>query len=147
MSALLRPGWSPANWREEWRREGESFLVTVKHHTEPIDAHRPEKGPHRWAVYAYVYPPHPRFSTLRDGMGIFDDALFDWPLHCGCSRIQVYRVNGTEITSFEIGADYAHSGDDHFTFYNTPDLASSVFFDADRLFDFLSAPIPGEAAP
>jgi hypothetical protein len=147
MNTLTRQGWSPSNWREEWRREGSGFLVSVKHHTEPIDKEfGTSKGGHRWAVYAYVYPSHPRFATLRESMEIFDPVLGDWPLHGGCSRIHVYRLNGTEISGYEIGADYGHLGDDRFTFCDTPDMATRVFFDADLLFEFLSAPIPGEAA-
>ncbi len=113
-------------------------MVCVRHHTVPPSEFDDERGTHRWAVYAYLYPGHRLFPSMHEGMGNWDDAFDEWPLHGGCSRILVYRVDGIEISSFEIGSDYDHSYDHHCTHWGTPAEASEVFRDADRLFTFLS---------
>jgi hypothetical protein len=78
------------NWRhcDEWKRDGRGFRITVVRWTADIDPLDPGKGPHRWAVYAYIYPGHPLFRS-SSGSRLFQDAAISLPLHGGPSPVRL----------------------------------------------------------
>lgn len=128
------------NWRhkDEWRRDGKDFIVVVsRHYSEPSLFNHGE-GVNRWAVYAYIYPAHPHFEKFR-GNDLFQIATSCLPLHAGPSTLKYHNKADGTMTSVQVGADYHHLYDDHYTHYATRDEARSVFIDAERLFDVLSA--------
>lgn len=126
--------------KDEWHQHGRNFLVTVRHHTVPPA--RPEyddEGPHRWCVYAYIYPKHPHFAAfdMDDDMG--QDAATCLPLHGGPSLLRRHYYDDGKVSSVQVGADYHHLHDNRFTHYATPDDAREVFRDAQELHDWLQA--------
>lgn len=136
------------NRNESWRKLGKNFLVEVRRHEEatPEHGHRYDsEGPHRWCVYAYVYPKHPMF----DGFDASKD-MWDQPSMPGHYYVSLYRphmdVKTLKITSHQLGWDYHHDHDERFTFMATPEDAREVFEDAQVLFDFLQAEGMKEAA-
>lgn len=125
---------------ETWLRRGKDFSIEVRHSIEV----RPDEvaamfsdGPHRWFVYAYIYPKHPRFQRF-DGDQLWQEAANELPLHSGCSFLH-RNGNGLEVFSIQVGADYHHYGDDGYTFCENSGQAYSVFRDADELFAFLES--------
>lgn len=124
--------------REEWIRRGDGFCVLVKHWTEQMPEPWREEGQHRWGVYAYIYPKHPLFGKF-DGDGIYQTAAQEMPLHGGATLFRRnYSNDGKECCSVEIGADYHHDGDAHFTHYENDEDAFWVFSDANELVRWLS---------
>lgn len=119
--------------KDVWSRRADTFSVEVCRHS--VDSEL-RAGPHRWAVYAYIYPPHPLFDAIDPERGAWQPDLLDIPLHRLPSYWKVWQDAG-EITSYQIGADYAHEGDDHYTIAATKYQAGSVFHDADQLFEWL----------
>ena len=109
------------------------FAIEISRHYGTQDEY---EGPHRWAVYAYVYPSHPHFGKF-DGPNLWQDATQVLPLHGGCSYLD-YPVHDGKVTCVKVGADYHHLHDD-FTHCATADEAYRVFRDADELFDALMA--------
>ncbi|PRF08632.1 hypothetical protein C6Q07_11055 [Burkholderia multivorans] len=95
------------------------------------------EGPHRWCVYAYIYPSHPHFASFS-GPNIWQDATTVLPLHGGCTLLEYPMYDG-KIASVKVGADYHHLHDTRFTHYATADEARLVFEDADELFDKLQS--------
>lgn len=121
--------------KEEWHRRGQDFLVVVKHYT--VDRVISE-GVHRWNVYAYIYPGHPRFAKF-DGPAMFQPAANALHLHRGPSFLKWHRDDNMQVTSVQVGSDYNHLHDGAFTLAETPEQAAQVFSDAEQLFDQLSA--------
>jgi hypothetical protein len=122
--------------KELWHKRHSLFTVEVSHwlveKLEPFD----DVGSHRWAVYCYIYPNHPMFNEF-DGDSSSQDADKKLPLHGGSSFfVRHCKTDGT-VTSIQVGGDYNHLGDDHYTFIETKEHAFSVFHDADELFAFL----------
>lgn len=132
-----------------WHRRGKNFLVEVYHHTVPqseLDADMARwggEGPNRWAVYAYIYPGHPRFAQFN-GPDLWQEATQGLALHGYCSLLNYPMYEG-KVTSVKVGADYHHLHDDHFTHYATQEEATEVFSDASALFDILQAQAEGAA--
>lgn len=124
--------------KDEWHQRGKHFLVVVKHHTESISEINPYEGPHRWTVYAYIYPKHSQFGYFS-GPEMYQPAASALPLHGGPSLLRWHRDDDGTPTSVQIGADYNHLHDEEFSHYATADDAAEVFHDADRLFQHLSA--------
>lgn len=125
-------------YAEEWNMPGNDFMIVVRHsRTGPLESSFCELGEHRWFVYAYIYPKHRRFLTFV-GPDIFQDACNRLPLHAGASLLRYHRNDKGEVSSVQVGSDYNHLGDDHYTFLESKDEASAVFYDADRLFERLS---------
>jgi hypothetical protein len=130
--------------KEEWRASGISpfaFSVTVTRH-EVAPMHDENRGPHRWCVYAWIYPGHPRFKRFTDE-SIFQAAATELPLHGGVIATATlvrkhYDAKG-DVTSVQVGSDYSHLHDERFTHMATRDEASEVFRDAERLIQFLKA--------
>ncbi len=124
--------------RDRWYRVGKNFRVEVEHATEeplPSGCFRGE-GPHRWFVYAYIYPPHPRFKTFT-GNDISQDATRELELHGGCTFFRrLHDVDGAPL-SIKVGADYHHAWDEPYTHAADPGT-SGVLSDAQCLFDDLS---------
>lgn len=125
--------------KDEWRRQGKHFLVSVTRHFAPVC--RPDQGPHRWAVYAFIYPNHPLFDTFH-GEEMFQPASNALPLHWGPTFLRQHRGDDGQICSIQVGADYNHLHDDRFCDYATADDAIEVFNDADELFEYLGR-VPG----
>jgi hypothetical protein len=104
----------------------------------------PGEGPHRWCVYAYLYPGHWHFAAF-DGHRLFQDAGRRMPLHGGPSLLTPHFTADKELCSIQIGADYNHLHDDPYTNMATKDEAGAIFAEAEELIAWLSQPAP--AAP
>jgi len=127
------------NKKEEWRKRGSTFLVTVEHfmttHEERGDYFE-RRGPNHWCVYAYIYPRHPKFESLV-GCNISHDWFSELPLHGGCSLVRKHCDESGNIMSYQFGADYGHLHDERYSFLEAEDEAHVVFDDAQALFDRL----------
>lgn len=129
-----------SDWKHKdiWKRSGKNFMVEISRHEEGV----PEgycydsEGPHRWCVYAYIYPRHPRFAKF-EGDHLWQEAT-SLGFHGGCSYLRRHESKG-EVTAIQCGADYNHDGDWHFTQLATQKEAYEVFRDADELFDLLTS--------
>ncbi len=140
---------APVEWSKKdlWTRRGNGFLVQVSRHGEAVvERMFGAQGAHRWCVYAYVYPEHPYFARLAVPDGRIPDAAFAMPIH-GTSFFQVHRYpddskKAGEVSSYQVGGDYNHLHDDHFTFMATKEEASSVFDDAEELIEWLGKYVP-----
>ncbi len=133
-----------AGWdrKELWRKWADGFMVEVSRHEEPVrdqsfcyDA----EGPHRWCVYAYIYPKHPHFARFDGTENMWQEAAAELPFHGGPSFYRKHINGGGEVVSYQVGADYHHLHDTHFTRCATPAEASEVFEDAQALFNRLNA--------
>jgi hypothetical protein len=122
---------APEGWKHQdiWRRRGTDFMVEVSRHEGLADDY---EGPHRWCVYAYIYPKHPHFSAFS-GPAIYQDASSQLHFHCGCSFLEYPMYDG-KVTCVKVGADYHHLHDERFTYCGTARDAWLVFQDADELF-------------
>jgi hypothetical protein len=125
---------APWDHKDAWRKRGQDFMVEVTRHNGTEDI---SEGPHRWAVYAYIYPKHPHFAEF-DGPHMWQLAATCLPLHGYPSYLEYPMYEG-KVTSVKVGADYHHLHDYHFTHYATPNEAREVFDDAQALFDWLQA--------
>ena len=122
--------------KDLWKRLSRLFVVEVSRHSAPSSSIDPYVGINRWAVYAYIYPGHRLFDRF-DGDSMFQEAAASLPLHGGPSYLRVHRNNKGEIASYQVGADYHHMHDEHFTHYADEKDAYQVFSDADELFSHL----------
>lgn len=112
-------------------------MIQVSRHEVPMpETVQVRLGDHRWCVYAYIYPKHLLFKEF-EGPSMFQDAANKLPLHCGASFLKYHRSE-EGVTSVQVGADYSHLHDDHFTYYATMEEASEVFRDAHELANFLT---------
>lgn len=121
--------------KDEWHRSGKNFTIVVKHHS-TTPSLSPAEGPHRWAVYAYIYPQHRLFASFCQSS---NQAALELPLHCGPSFLRWHTGEDGEYSSVQVGADYHHLHDDRFSNYASKDEAEEVFRDAGKLFDYLGA--------
>ena len=132
---------SESAWRrkEIWSRDGKNFLVQISRHGESRseDDYSPE-GPHRWCVYAYIYPKHPRFAKF-EGSAMWQAAATALPMHGGPSLLTLHYGDDGKVLSVQVGCDYNHLHDDGYTHLATAEQAWSVFNDADELFDYLQS--------
>lgn len=126
------------DYKEEWHRRGNDFLVVVRRHSVEPPSLSPYKGQHRWAVYAYIYPKHRLFESFG-GPQMWQPAATALPLHGGPSLLRWHTGDDGKPCSVQIGADYHHLHDDRFSGYATPSEACEIFGDADRLFNHLAA--------
>ena len=132
------------DWKHKdmWSLRGKNFLVQISRHgEEKPESERSfcydEEGPHRWCVYAYIYPDHPNFGKF-EGDAIWQEASGALPLHGGCSFLRYHRSDdGAKVTSVQVGCDYNHLHDTEFTRYATKDEAYEVFADAEALYQRL----------
>ena len=122
--------------KELWSRRGDDFLVQVSRHSVNLNPDFSE-GPHRWCVYAYIYPNHRLFSKFS-GQDMWQDAATSLPLHAGPSLLRWHYDDYGKPTSVQVGADYNRLGDDGYTHCAEAEDAYSVFRDADELFLYLS---------
>lgn len=118
--------------KDIWRMRGKYFLVEVSRHVEEVPEH---EGPHRWCVYAYMYPRHPMFHSFDQNAGAM--AQSGLSCHSYPSYFRVHR-DSESVTAIQIGWDYNHDGDDMYCHYATKDEAGSVFYDAERLVQSLT---------
>lgn len=131
-----------SNWEHKdlWKRYGKDFMVEVSRHQVGVfqEAERwSEEGPHRWCVYAYIYPKHPHFAKFS-GPEMFQDAACSLPLHCGPSFLRWHYADDGKPTSVQVGCDYNHLHDSQYTRMATKEEAQAVFNDAEKLFDWLA---------
>lgn len=130
--------------KDEWRRTAESFCVTVTRHIIP---EYDDRGPNGWAVYAYIYPKHPRFARFKyRGWSVFHPGVEGLPLHRRCSFIDYHERDG-DCSSVQIGADYCREDDAWATVCVTKEEAAAVFHDADRLYEVLLSEAMQEPQP
>lgn len=123
----ITEGW---NHKDEWRRFGEGFMVSVsRHHIDSGD------DANRWCVYAYVYPKHRIFYELeKTSDAEIMGSCGGLSCHSYVSLYRVHRNDAGDVLSVQIGWDYNHDGDYRFTTYATPEAAHMVFWDAGELF-------------
>jgi hypothetical protein len=131
------------NWQHKdiWSMGGQNFMVQVSRHYEPVreaSACFDSDGPHRWCVYVYIYPKHPLFAAFDGTEKMWQDAATQMPLHGGPSLCRMHFNTKGEITSYQVGADYHHLHDWHFTQHATQSDAAEVFSDADQLHAWLT---------
>lgn len=141
---LARDGWRHS---DEWKREGKGFLVAVKRHSRPEfnrDYSEVIGEQHCWCVYLYVYPKHPDFARFDPDGDMWSQPPYE--CHSYVSLFHAHRDEKGVITSFQLGWDYQHDGDSYFSELATASAASSVFYDASRLFDEALERATGEAA-
>lgn len=125
-----------SDWKKKtlWTRRSTNFAVQVSQHTAPpLDS---IDGENRWCVYAYIYPKHPHFDAFS-GDSLFQDATDCMPLHGGCSYLRTHLDSDGAVASRQVGADYNHFRDGCYTHMSNKEQASSVFADADELFQWL----------
>ena len=91
-------------------------------------------------MYAYLYPTHRLFKDF-DGPKMWQPAAIALPLHGGPSLLHWHTGDDGKPCSVQIGADYHHLHDEHFSSYAIPSEAWEVFRDANRLFDHLAAEV------
>lgn len=138
ITSTLNSTWSR---KDLWSRRGDGFCVEVSRHSVPLSNISPELGEHRWCVYAYLSPDHPHFAKF-DGTGsFFQEACAELPLHGGpisnASYLRYHYDADGKTTCIQVGADYGHLHDGRFS-HLTPEQASAVLFDGDRLFRWLT---------
>lgn len=128
------PGGATDKWRHKdvWSLDGQDFMIQVSRHSVESYREYDDTGPHRWCVYAYIYPKHRLFSTF-DGPAMWQDAATALPLHCGPSLLRWHYGDDGKPTSVQVGADYNHLHDDRFTNLATREEAGVVFRDAEEL--------------
>ncbi len=129
------------NWHhsDEWKCPGKDFMVMVRRHrSESPEYHQPfaSERPHRWCVYAFIYPKHPHFAEIK-GDDRYQESICGMPLHCGVSYFKRHWADKSN-TAIQIGCDYNHWDDDRYTRMETKDDAASVFRDAEGLFKWLA---------
>ncbi len=120
--------------KDEWKHVGNSYAVVVSRHTTETD-HRLE-GPHRWAVYAYIYPAHPHFAKFN-GPDFHQPATDCMPGHSYVSYLRTHRNDNGDACSIQVGWDYNHLHDTEFTHCADKGSASAVFRDAEELVQWL----------
>lgn len=128
--------------KDIWRRWGKDFMVEVSRHSAPRADESgcyDSEGPHRWCVYAYIYPKHPHFARFDGTETMYQDAASALILHGGPSFCRKHMNAAGEVTSYQVGADYHHLHDWRFTQYATKEDAYSVFSDAEELFEQLTS--------
>lgn len=132
-----------ADWRhaDRWNKRGKDFMVEVYHYTEEVREatswYGDGEGPHRWNVYAYIYPKHPHFASFVRGEGMWQEAASMLGFHGGPSFLEFPQYDD-KVTCVKVGCDYNHLHDDHYTRCETKDEAWSVFSDAEQLFEKLT---------
>ena len=125
--------------KETWSRRGKDFLIeVVRWETIPKEKWEEmrlrvglDTGRFVWNVYCYIYPKHPLFSKFEK------EDMFGCPIenfHCGCTFAKWYRDEKSEVTCKTYGCDYNHLHDERFTYIEKPEMAISVFCDAEALF-------------
>lgn len=133
----------PKDWdrKSEWRKMGNGFQVQVSRHERGLSEIFSDEGPHRWSVYAYIYPKHPMFGRFIPYGKTWQEAATSLPLHAYPSFFKAHRANDEdreEITAFQVGSDYNHLHDERFTYMDDDNFPEEVAFDAQALFDFLA---------
>lgn len=121
--------------------DGVGFIVQVKHWVEPSFEGMEvfNDGRNRWAIYAYIYPKHKMFDDIKADGGMWQDAFDELPLHGGCSYFRRHiDAESGKTTSYQLGCDYDHDGDDVFTYMKDEQDAWAVMEDARLLFKKLS---------
>ena len=122
---------------DEWRVRCKTFCVVVKHWTvseEDSIRFQEEYGPHRWVVYAFIYPDHKLFHVVSGEKNT--SKLEDFPVHGGVTFFRRHwSSDGKSCASIEVGADYFHDGDDPFT---RDEDGQGVFSDAEALVKWLN---------
>lgn len=129
------------NHKDSWQNRGKNFMVEVYHYTEvqsELSMVYCDSGPHRWNVYAYIYPKHPHFDKFDRGDGMWQGAASMLDFHGGPTFLAFPQFND-EVTCVKVGCDYNHLHDSYYTRLETCEDAEDVFADAQRLFDRLEA--------
>lgn len=122
-------------WRhkDEWKHEGADFSVVVSRHTRGRSEDEVE---YCWCIYAYIYPKHRLFERFKPDGSMWEQPSPD--VHSYVSFFKVHRKEDGGILSFQLGWDYQHDGDWHFSQMATKRDAGSVFYDAEALIGELS---------
>jgi hypothetical protein len=132
-----------SDWRHKdiWSMDGKNFMIQVSRHSEPMREESgcyDSEGPHRWCVYAYIYPKHPHFAAFNGTEEMWQDAAAMMPMHSGPSLCRKHLNADGEVTSYQVGADYHHLHDWAYTQQATKDEAAGVFDDARELHTWLT---------
>lgn len=121
--------------KDVWIMDGRGFCVQVSRHSVDFAEY---DGPHRWCIYAFIYPKHEHFTRFDGTEDMFQSACSALPLHAGPSFLRKHQNSQGEVVSYQVGCDYNHYGDDHYTHYATPEDALSIFQDACDLYAWLT---------
>lgn len=123
---------------DSWRMRGTDFMVEVYHYTEEVREatswYGDGEGPHRWNVYAFIYPKHPHFAAFERGAGMWQEAGAVLPFHGGVSLLEFPQYDD-KVTSVKVGCDYHHLHDDAYTRMEKREHAGEIFEDAVALFE------------
>jgi len=84
-------------------------------------------GKFRWCVYCYIYKGHKFFGK----------ELPELPFHGGITYTKKHVDAMGNCTSYQLGADYSHIWDNHFTHMELKEEAEEVFQDAELLYNRL----------
>lgn len=125
------------NKKDIWSKRGKDFMVQISRHEKSSQPQYFGEGINCWAVYAYIYPEHRLFDRF-EGSDMWQEAASCLPLHKGPSFLKIHRNDTGDICSYQVGADYSHAYDEHFSEYSNLDEAYQVKRDAQELFDWLS---------
>lgn len=128
--------------KSEWRKRGKGFMVTVSRHDVEVSEYDYDEGPHRWAVYAYIYPAHHMFSQFIPDGDMWQEAATALPLHGGPSFFRTHYADETDrekVSAFQIGGDYNYLHDCSYTLMDDDSFDSGpIAHDAQELFDALT---------
>ena len=129
------------NRKELWRKFGANFIIEISRHEESASEAVcfDSEGPHRWCVYAYIYPKHSHFKSFDGSEDLLQEAASCLPFHGGVSYCRKHLNDNGEVTSYQVGADYNHLNDLRFTQQANPEDAAEVFADAQELFEVLTS--------
>ena len=128
------------NWNlvEKWNNRSNKFSVEVSHHCEQKISSFDDcyDGRHRWCVYIYIFPDHPKFKEFVDD-SMYSSATDNIPFHGGCTfNRPVFDADGVK-QYIKVGCDYNHYGDVLYTYMDTKEAAYSVFADAEQLYNYM----------
>ncbi len=111
----------------QYFKRGENFTIEVHRHSVLMASYG--QGVWRWCVYVYVFPTHPLYDSFDVEEGLSGD-FDEMPLHGGCTYFKMFGETK------KIGCDYNHAWDERYTHMETMEDASSIFRDADQLFNY-----------
>ena len=120
-----------------YSRKRQTFTVEVSRHTVKEDSEN-RWGKNRWCVYIYIYKQHPLWEYLNNDKTENPIWIYNLPGHGDISYYKVWKDDTLDVTSYQLGWDYAHEWDMNYSHYDTAEEANSVFLDAQRLYEVLN---------
>lgn len=129
--------WNP---KEVWSfTDRKTFRVEVQHWVDDWKSSYGDRGPNHWNVYIYIYEGHPHFAGFNPDMDSGNAACNAYDFHGGATYFSPHYKPDKSIASYQIGCDYSHLHDDHFSHITTKDHARRVFLDAENLVRYMQS--------